>query len=171
MRPGGRLSTSADVPARPSPYSAAMRTQKGDVMDHHHFDRLTTALGAETGRRRAVMGLLAGATVMLGRGTSSEAKKRKKKSKCQQGSPPVDRCPSPPDLCPQRNCCYCFDSEQVSTGKCRFIEGSDEDAVREACKAFCSPDPGYGVNYAVPGTAHFCDALSTCRIIACPVPL
>jgi hypothetical protein len=125
------------------------------AMDHRRFDRVTSALVAESGRRRAIGGLLAGAAV-LGQRASAPAKKRKKK-KCTH--------------CPQRACCSCRSVIDGPATKCITFEGvtSINDA-QDLCIDFCgSLDLLFKFNFLVPNLANFCRADFDCTVKQCPV--
>lgn len=129
-------------------------------MDERHFDRLTALLSSDTGRRRAIGGLFAGAAVLT---SQSGSFARKKKKKCTH--------------CPQRACCACTDDNFQTASKCILLDTPNEfltlpDAT-DLCEAFCSgPDEVVlVVNGIIGGFANICAANNACDVKKCPVKL
>jgi hypothetical protein len=118
-------------------------------VDQRHFDRLTTALAAGTGRRRALAGLLA-ATAVLGRGTGTSAKK-----KCTH--------------CPQFACCSCGTPQQPT--KCGLIDAPNFTDAQNACVALCGTAGFNLINQKIPGFANLCNTDFTCDVQECPIKL
>ncbi len=128
-------------------------------MHERRFDRLTALLSSDTGRRRAIGGLLAGAAALTGQ---SGAFAKKKKKKCTH--------------CPQRACCNCTLNFQTAS-KCILLETPNADitltTATALCDAFCSglnEDP-FTVNDNISGFANFCGADNACTVKKCPVKL
>jgi hypothetical protein len=128
-------------------------------MDQQHFDRWTTAFASETGRRRAIAGLLAGTAAVAGQGLSATAKKGKKKKR--------KKC----TYCPQRACCSCRSVNQGPPTKCATIEGATSQTdAQNACIAFCGdPNLLFTFNFQIPDFANSCNADFTCAVNNCPI--
>ena len=122
-------------------------------MDQKRFDRMTVALVSDTGRRRAIAGLVAGTAAVFGRGMSAPAKKRKKKCK----------------HCPQFACCSCGTAQQPT--KCGLIDAPNFTDAQNACDGLCGTDPVNVINQKIAGVANSCGADFTCKVKNCPVPL
>lgn len=125
-------------------------------MDQQHFDRLAAAVGAATGRRRALAGLAVGTVAVLGQGADVSAKKRKKK-----------RCTG----CPERACCSCRSVKDGPATTCFLIEGLGQADAQTRCIAACGPDLLFAVNTPIAGFTNVCAADFRCGVKSCPVPL
>ena len=121
-------------------------------MDQERFDRMTVALVSDTGRRRAIAGLVAGTAAVFGRGMTAPAKKRKK---CKH--------------CPQFACCSCGTPQQPT--KCGLIDAPNFTDAQNACTALCGPDGVNVLNQKIAGVANSCGADFRCKVKNCPVPL
>lgn len=129
-------------------------------MDERRFDRLTALLSSDTGRRRAMGGLLAGAAALAGQ---SGAFAKKKKKKCTH--------------CPQRACCSCTDDNFQTASKCILLETPNADisltVASDLCTEFCSGpnEQPLTTNDNISGFANFCGADNACTVKKCPVKL
>jgi hypothetical protein len=128
-------------------------------MDDRRFDRLTALLSSDTGRRRALGGLLAVAALT----SQSGAFAKKKKKKCTH--------------CPQRACCACTNDNFQTANKCILLETPNAEITltiaSELCTEFCSGtnEQPFGVNDNISGFANFCGADNKCTVKKCPVKL
>jgi hypothetical protein len=119
-------------------------------LDNKRFDDLTSALGAGTGRRGAIAGLVAGTAGVFSQRPSTKAGKKKCKKV---------------NLCPQRSAYGCLDNT------CTLIKGTDQATILSQCQAFCGEGNFNGVNLPIPGLANFCASNGTRTLVECPVPL
>lgn len=128
-------------------------------MDQQRFDRMTVALVSDTGRRRAIAGLVAGTAAVFGRGMTAPAKQRKKCEKCKH--------------CPQRACCSCSSVPQGPATKCFTFEGvTNINDAQDLCIDFCGDaNLLFKFNFQLPNVANFCAADFDCNVKQCPVKL
>lgn len=120
-------------------------------MDQQRFDRLIATLGAGTGRRRAVAGLVAGAAAVLGRATPTAAKKKKRCKKCR----------------PQQSCCSCRSVAQGPATTCFLIEGLGNADAQDRCIKACGANLLFAVNTPINGALYACKTDHTCDVKSC----
>jgi hypothetical protein len=118
--------------------------------------------GINTGRRRALAGLVAGTVALAGGASRSEAGKKKRKKRCPT-CPAATVCP-PPDTCPARKCCQCQDAGGAPVA-CRVIPA---DGTINDCAVACTS--GFGSLVAPhSGFSAVCDVTGKCIVVACPI--
>lgn len=136
------------------------------------MDQERTTSITSPGRRRAILGVLAGMTGIALTGVeTAEAKtdrkkiRKKHRKRCRKRrhashTPlPEEEC----EICPQRYCCSCGDY-------CGFIPAADPDPSL-TCQSLCAAG-NHGVEeplFPEQGFGNFCSKDNTCVAIACPV--
>jgi hypothetical protein len=114
----------------------------------------------QSGRRGALVGLLAGTFALLGNSSNSEARRRCKR-------------------CPQRGCCACSGCNGCNPGetlepKCVFISSTDPDTISQKCGEACAGYINVAPRTPQAGEAWVCSATGTdasnfCVRARCPI--
>ena len=108
-----------------------MSVDKGQTMDHTHFDRWTQALPTRLPRRRAsVLAVIALASIGMSSPTEAKKKKRKKKKRQAPASPPPPPGPPPADI--PRACLKAFDRCASSDTCCAHPDSATAMVCRDA---------------------------------------